>query len=64
MHAAMPADLCAGAQIPLNRPTVALTNKGANLLALLACRDRLPHGDQFAAVLDRRIANLLEGVRP
>ena len=45
----------------LNRPTASLTEKGANLLALLTCRDRLPAADiEIRAVLDRRIVRLLD----
>jgi len=41
----------------INRPTVPLTEKGANLLALLTCREALPASSTtVAAVLDRRIA--------
>ena len=60
MHATMPVDCNPGVTSPLNRPTVTLTERGENLLALLAARDHLPHSDKFAVVLDRRIANLLE----
>ena len=52
------------APAPLNRPTVALTSRGANLLALLACRDRMTADDALTAFvcgeLDRRIASLLD----
>jgi len=48
------------APAPINRPTVSLTEKGANLLALLHCREMLPASSiTVAAVLDRRIDALL-----
>lgn len=49
-----PARLC--------RPTVSLTENGARLLACLAAREALPASSTVvAAVLDRRIAELLGG---
>jgi len=45
---------------PISRPTVSLTERGHRLLALLNCREILPTSSTtVAAVLDRRIADLL-----
>jgi hypothetical protein len=58
MHATAVLD---AAPASINRPTVSLTEKGANLLALLACRDHLPTADTvIRAVLERRIERLLD----
>jgi hypothetical protein len=46
---------------PINRPTVSLTERGARLLALLACQERLPvTSPELSAVLDRHIGRLLD----
>jgi len=55
----LPAD---PASTSINCPTVSLTERGHRLLALLACREiLLPSSTMVAAVLDRRIAGLLDG---
>ena len=49
--------------IPTDHQTIVLTERGHRLLALLHCREILPSSSTtVAAVLDRRIAGLLEDV--